>query len=308
MAGELYRPLACGFMPVATPGALPAGGGVVQGPNDSWWRAVPIVRGEVSMNQTPTLRDDLVLASEAALAAGAEVRSRFRDGAEVHYKTPHQPVTEADLRADEILRRHLLKSRPDYGWLSEESAGSAQRLHRRRVWVVDPIDGTNAFVAGRPEFVISIGLVVDGIPSVAAVYNPITEELYRATRGEGATLGGERIEVATPPPAGERPVMLGSRWEIEKGLLDRYHDRWQLRTLGSTAYRMLKVADGSAHAFASPSRKHEWDVCGAALVVTEAGGQVASGMGTALRFNRPDPVVDGIMAWAPWTDLEPPRG
>src|SRR5690606_11766557 len=140
VAGELHRPLACGFMPVATPGALPAGGGVVQGPNDSWWRAVPIVRGEVSMNQTPTLRDDLVLASEAALAAGAEVRSRFRDGAEVHYKTPHQPVTEADLRADEILRRHLLKSRPDYGWLSEESADSAQRLHRRRVWVVDPID------------------------------------------------------------------------------------------------------------------------------------------------------------------------
>ena len=152
-----------------------------------------------------------------------------------------------------------------------------------------------------------VGLVEDGITAVAVVYNPITEELYRATRGGGASLGDTAIQVAAPPPSGTLPIMVGSRWEIEKGILAGYSDRWELRPLGSTAYRMLKVADGSAHAFASPSRKHEWDVCAAALVVTEAGGQVASGDGTALQYNRAEPLIDGIMAWAPGIDIEPPR-
>lgn len=248
-----------------------------------------------------------MLATEAVLAAGAAVRARFGDESEVRFKSAHQPVTEADLEANEILREKLVEGRSEYGWLSEESDDSSRRLNRRRVWVVDPIDGTNAFVAGRPEFVISVGLVEEGITSVAAVYNPITEELYRATRGGGAFLGDTAIHVAAPPPRGTLPVMVGSRWEIEKGILGDYSDRWELRPLGSTAYRMLKVADGSAHAFASPSRKHEWDVCGAALVVTEAGGQVASGNGTALRFNRAEPLIDGIMAWALGIDIEPPR-
>lgn len=259
------------------------------------------------MSNAPTPDDDLALATEAVLAAGVEVRARFGHESEVHFKSAHQPVTEADIEANEILRRHLLEGRPDYGWLSEESDDSHRRLERRRVWVIDPIDGTNAFVAGRPEFVISVGLVEDGITAVAVVYNPITEELYRATRGGGASLGDTAIQVAAPPPSGTLPIMVGSRWEIEKGILAGYSDRWELRPLGSTAYRMLKVADGSAHAFASPSRKHEWDVCAAALVVTEAGGQVASGDGTALQYNRAEPLIDGIMAWAPGIDIEPPR-
>lgn len=259
------------------------------------------------MMNHPAARDDLALATEAVLAAGAEVRARFGGDSDVQFKSAHQPVTEADLRADAILRQLLLDARPEYGWLSEETDDSAERLQRERVWVVDPIDGTNAFVAGLPEFVISVGLVEAGITTVAAVYNPITEELYRATRGGGAYLGERAIHVAAPPPAGERPVMLASRWELEKGILNIYSDVWKLRPLGSTAYRMLKVAEGAAHAFASPSQKHEWDVCAAGLVVTEAGGRVASGNGTLLRYNRPEPVVNGIMAWAPGTDILPPR-
>jgi myo-inositol-1(or 4)-monophosphatase len=102
------------------------------------------------------------------------------------------------------------------------------------------------------------------------------------------------------------PVLLGSRWEIEEGVLRRYESTWQLTAMGSTAYRMLKVADGTGHAFVSPARKHEWDVCAAALVVTEAGGRVGSGTGAELRFNRKAPVLQGIMAWSPAVRPEPP--
>lgn len=253
-----------------------------------------------------SLQDDLDLAAGAALAAGAEVRARFGDAGEVRYKSAAQPVTEADLAADAILRERLHGARPGYGWLSEETADSGIRLERERVWVVDPIDGTNSFVAEIPEFVVSIGLVVEGITTVAVVYNPVTEEMYRAVQGGGAWLGDAAIHVAAPPPEGQMPLMLGSRWEVEHGRLEGYAAEWRLTTMGSTAYRMVKVAEGVAHAFVSPARKNEWDVCAAALVVEEAGGRVADGHGAPLRFNRPAPVLHGIMAWGTPDRPRPP--
>lgn len=259
------------------------------------------------MNIHPNSSQDLALATEAVLAAGAEVRARFGADAEVRFKTPDQPVTEADLVADELLRSRLLADRPAYGWLSEETADSTDRLSRQRVWVVDPIDGTNSFVAGIPEFVVSVGLVDEGITTAAAVYNPVTRELYQAVKGGGATRNGVRIHVASAVECGSRPIMLASRWEIEAGLVEGYREFWQIAALGSTAYRMLKVADGTAHAFVTPATKNEWDVCAAALVVNEAGGRVGRGDGGELRFNRAEPVLEGIMAWSPGVEVAPPR-
>ena len=254
----------------------------------------------------PAPHDDLDLATEAALAAGVEVRARFGNAGDVRYKSAEQPVTQADLAADAILRERLTAARPTYGWLSEETADSGDRLNRARVWVVDPIDGTNSFVAEIPEFVVSVGLVVEGITNVAVVYNPIRNEMYRAVRGGGAWLGETAIRTAEPPARGALPLMLGSRWEVENGVLGHYGASWRLRTMGSTAYRMVKVAEGVAHAFVSPARKNEWDVCAAALVVEEAGGAVADGDGVPLRFNQEDPVLHGIMAWGTPTAPRPP--
>jgi myo-inositol-1(or 4)-monophosphatase len=256
------------------------------------------------MTGSARIDEDLRLGIEAARAAGIEVAARFGAVAEVRYKGPDQPVTEADLAADRLLRSHLLNARPEYGWLSEETADSPERLERARVWVVDPIDGTNAFVAAIPEFVISVALVEEGIPVLGVVYNPVTDEMYEAARGLGARRNGEPIRVAGPGGSGERPVLLASRWEIEAGVMAAYDAGWHLRPLGSTAYRMVKVADGSGHAFLSPARKNEWDVCGAALIVSEAGGRVTRGDGEELRFNQQDPVVRGIAAWSPL--VEPP--
>lgn len=257
------------------------------------------------MSDQPPLAEELRLATEAVLEAGALVRHHFGAHREVRFKSPDQPVTEADLLADWLLRRRLLGPRRTYGWLSEETADSTARLVRRRVWVVDPIDGTNSFVAGIPEFVVSVGLAEEGIPVVAAVYNPMTAELYQAVRGRGARRNGADIGVAGPVVPPSRPVMLGSRWEIEAGMLEAYGSAWELEAMGSTAYRMLKVADGTAHAFVSQARKNEWDVCGAALVVTEAGGVVTDGSGEGLIFNRPVPELLGIVARVPSVEVPP---
>src|SRR5690606_19400612 len=107
-------------------------------------------------------RGDLELAVSAAREAGEALMRRFGGAHEVTYKEPDQPLTAADLEADEILRARLLGARPEYGWLSEETKDAPDRLRRERVWIVDPLDGTRSYIAGRPEFAVSIGLVEAG--------------------------------------------------------------------------------------------------------------------------------------------------
>ena len=239
---------------------------------------------------------DLALALRAARAAGEAVMPAFRSDVEVRFKGPEQPVTEADLAADRILHELLMGERPGYGWLSEETKDSPDRLGRERLWVVDPIDGTNSFVKGRAEFAISIALVDRGEPVIGIVFNPATGELYHAVAGGGAFLGDAPIRVsATAPEAGVLSIV-ASRWEMGRGELDHFTAPWQVSPLGSTAYKMAKVADGTADVFVSSGPKAEWDVAGAAVIVTEAGGRVSGPRGEPFRYNQPDPAWRGVVA------------
>jgi myo-inositol-1(or 4)-monophosphatase len=239
---------------------------------------------------------DLELAVRAAREAGEGVRAAFRSGLEVRFKGADQPVTEADLEADRTLHRALLGGRPEYGWLSEETADSPERLAKRRVWVVDPIDGTNSFVAGIAEFVIVIGLVDGHRAVLGVVFNPATDELYHAVLGGGAFRNGEPIRVAGTAEGAEVRTMLASRSEIGRGDFARYADGWRVEAMGSTAYRMVKVADGTGDASISRRPKHEWDLCGADVVLTEAGGRATGLDGERPRYNQPRPTVRGIVA------------
>ncbi len=248
----------------------------------------------MSQTDQPDLRADLELAIRAARAAGREVMKHFRGGGEVRYKSPDQPVTEADLAADRMLRDMLLGARPEYGWLSEETADSPDRLGRERVWLVDPIDGTRSFVDGVAEFAVSVGLAVDGRAVVGVVYNPATDELYHASLGGGAFRDGEPVRVSASPAG--LPVALASRSEIRRGEFHELREEWEVRPYGSTTCKMVRVADGSAHLFLSRGPKSEWDVCAADLVVREAGGGVTDAEGRELRYNRPEPFVRGVLA------------
>lgn len=254
---------------------------------------------------------DLELAIRAAQVAGAAVMRSFGADHVVVQKGPDQPLTEADLEADRILKEVLLGERPDDGWLSEETADTPDRLSARRVWIVDPIDGTRSFIAGRPEFAISVGLAEQGESVVGVVYNPATREVYWAVSGEGAwtaTLprplaaarrrvgdAAKRLRV-TPRATHDQAVLLASRSEIAAGEFDPFHGGWRITPVGSTAYKLAKVAAGEADVFLSRGPKGEWDVCAGALLVEEAGGRATDLNGEPLRYNRPDPYVHGILA------------
>ncbi|HEX6910036.1 MAG TPA: 3'(2'),5'-bisphosphate nucleotidase CysQ [Longimicrobium sp.] len=240
-------------------------------------------------------QEDLELAIRAACAAGESTMRAFRVEQEVRYKSADQPVTEADLAADRILRRILLQERPDYGWLSEETADSPERLKRARLWVVDPIDGTNSFVAGRPEFAICVGLVEDGRAVAGVVHNPVTGEVFSAAAGGGAFCDGMPIRVSAAGPA-QSPRIVASRWEMKRGELDAFAADWRVEPLGSTAYKMCRVAQGGAEAFVSRGPKAEWDVCAAGIIVQEAGGRVTRLDGSPAEYNRPEPQWRGIAA------------
>jgi myo-inositol-1(or 4)-monophosphatase len=248
----------------------------------------------------PDLAADLELAVAAARLAGDIVMPYFGTDMVVSHKSPGQPLTDADLAADALLRAELGGSRPGYGWLSEETADGPDRLGRERVWIVDPNDGTRSFIAGRPEFAISIGLAERGTVIAGVVYNPARGELFYAQRGGGAFLrrdDGADVPLRATGDAGPaEPVLLASRSEIAAGEFDPFSGAWRIEPVGSTAYKLARIAAGSGHAFLSRGPKSEWDICAGALLVSEAGGRATDLTGSEPGFNRADPYVHGILA------------
>ena len=134
--------------------------------------------------------------SEITRAAGEEIMKFYRDSFSVADKAPDNPVTDADLAADKLLRERLSALLPEAGWLSEETVDSKERLQRKLVWVVDPLDGTKEFVMGIPEFTVSVALVDDGLPVLGVIFNPPTGEVYHASKGHGAYLNGKPVAVS----------------------------------------------------------------------------------------------------------------
>jgi len=241
----------------------------------------------------PSRADDAARLAVAVKEAGAVALS--------FYKTPlkkwtkgegDSPVTEADIAANDILHGHLL--RPGDGWLSEESENDPTRLAARRVLVVDPIDGTRAFIAGREDWSVSVALVVDGRPVLAALFAPATEELFLSTLGGGATRNGIAIRASS-----------GSSLDgVRVGGPKRMMERIALKAAGivpmprihSLALRLARVADGELDAAIAGGNSHDWDLAAADLLVHEAGGLMTALDGRVLTYNRPDPMHSIVLA------------
>jgi len=240
---------------------------------------------------------ELELAVEAAHEAGAIIRSLYGTGIAVTEKGDRgdSPLTEADTRANEALRRRVAEAFPDDGWLSEESADTAERLRKRRVWIVDPLDGTKEFVRNIPELAVCVALVEDGVPMVGVTYNPIREETFAAARGRGATLNGRSIRVRNTRELAAA-VVLASRSETERGEWDRFGGRFGIETCGSVAYKLARVASGDVDATFTLSPKSEWDVCSSVCVIECAGGRVTDIAGHPIRYNQASPTVAGVVA------------
>ena len=235
----------------------------------------------------------------SALGAATEALLPFTPGSVAHVlKERGDPLTEADLAVDGVLRRML--PRPGEGWLSEETRDDRERLSRTRVWVVDPIDGTREFIDGVPEWCVSIGLVEDGIPVAGGILNPVTGETVLGGAGLGVTLNGEVVRSRPRDRGLAGALVLASRSETRRGEWDRYADApFAVRPCGSVAYKLALVAAGLADATWTLAPKNEWDVAAGAALVSAAGGIVLHADGSEPGFNRPDPSLPDFLAGPP---------
>lgn len=244
--------------------------------------------------------DDLLLLTEAARAAGEISRSYFKRAPRTWDKPGLAgPVTEADIAVNDMLEERLRAARPGYGWLSEETPDDVARLDAARAFVIDPIDGTRAFIEGDYSWSHSLAIVDNGAVTAATVYLPMTDKLYTAARGHGAHLNGIRLTVS-PTDELDGATMLASRtnfepWHWVEALVPQVRRKFR----SSLAYRLSLVGEGRYDAMITLRPTWEWDVAAGALIVEEAGGRVTDRRGAALRFNTVEPQVNGVVAAGP---------
>lgn len=235
-------------------------------------------------------------AIEAALAAGAAVRGYYKDEYTVRDKGQDNPLTDADLASNDILEQHLRGKYPQWGWLSEETRDDHSRLKANHCWIIDPVDGTKEFTLGVPEFVVSVGLIVDGAAKVGVLYNPIKDELFTGIVGQGATYNGSPCRVSDHGGLDGARIVC-SRTEMKKGWFEQYKDDGVLpQPVGSVAYKFGLVAAGKAEATFTPKPRSYWDIAGGVAIVEAAGGRCSNKHGKPYRFTELSPLVDGICA------------
>ena len=252
-------------------------------------------------NKTKSSSDrdaDLALLKDAARAAGTLALTFFGKQPRTRTKNDGTEVSEADIAVDEALKEQLLAARPGYGWLSEETDDEASRLEKDRVWIIDPIDGTRAFLKEKPEWTVSAALVENGQPVLGVVYNPAREEIYHAVRREGAHLNGKPIQV-NDPVALEQSRLVASSGLFRHDIWDRPMPVVQTHWVNSIAYRMALVASGQFDGTVSLSKKHDWDLAAADLLVQEAGGKATTHTGDSFRYNQPKPLQRSVLAAGP---------
>lgn len=244
------------------------------------------------------MTNDLALIVETAREAGVLARRLKDEGLKIWSKEGGSPVTNADIAVDELLKAKLEAARPDYGWLSEETADDPARLKQSRLFVVDPIDGTAAFLKGRPWWAVSIAVVEDGRPVAGVVFAPELDESFTAMTGRGALLNGAPIG-ASACAAVEDCRMLGDAPMFR-------HPAWRepwppmtIETRNSIAYRMCLVADGRFDAALALSGKSEWDLAAADLICAEAGAVSTDHKARDFAYNQPNPRVPSLVCAAP---------
>ena len=252
-----------------------------------------------SVHQRIPARD--ILARDAALLtdtvreAGALALSLFRTELKNWTKGASSPVSEADIRVNDLLESRLRSATPDYGWLSEESVDDEARLEKRLVWIVDPIDGTRGYLAGREDWCVSVALVENGSALLAAVFAPASDEFFFATRGQGALLNAVPVlatsgtELDFSRVAGPKPLV--ERLSRQTGEIV-LHPR-----IGSLALRLCRVAQGSLDAAFAGGQSRDWDLAAANLIVQEANGNMTALSGDAILYNRRQ-VTHGVLVAA----------
>jgi myo-inositol-1(or 4)-monophosphatase len=241
---------------------------------------------------------DLDLIVEAARAVGETAIQLQSEGLRIWGKEGGTPVTNADIEVDNLLKAMLLQAKPEYGWLSEETADDPARLTRKRLFVVDPIDGTVAFMKYKPWWSVSIAVVEDGQPIAGVVHAPELDETFTAVRGQGAHMNGEPIR-ASGTSALLNSGMLGDAKMFAHPAWKTPWPDMRIEARNSIAYRLCLVADGRFDAALAMSSKSEWDLAAADLIRSEAGALLTDHKGRSFSYNKPVPLMPSLICAAP---------
>lgn len=255
--------------------------------------------GTIELFMSDSSHAETLARIRSALEAARQVFSAFTSGAiEAEYKAGHDPVTEADRAIDAVLHKELL--RQGEGWLSEESTDDLSRLQKSRVWIVDPLDGTREFVAGIPEFCVSVAMAEDGVPVAGGICNPATNEMFLGSVDSGVTYNGKPAHPSQRTSL-EGALVLASRSEMKRGEWKRFQKgSLKIRPIGSVAYKLALVSVGLADVTFTLTPKHEWDVAGGVALVSSGGGFVSTLQNSSLRCNNRSPLLSGLLACGPF--------
>ncbi|WP_243450906.1 3'(2'),5'-bisphosphate nucleotidase CysQ [Sphingosinicella sp. CPCC 101087] len=240
------------------------------------------------------VRTHLELDEVARIAAEAGRIAAGRCGTDyaTWEKVPGHPVCDVDLEVDAFLRERLGALDPEAGWLSEETLDLSDRIERRRLWVIDPIDGTRDYLRGRPGWCVSVALVEDRVPVLGVLSAPLRDELWTASRGQGSWRNGEKLRVSP------RQTLAGARVPADQ-LPEADRDLVAVERPNSIALRIALVGSGEADLVATLRWGFEWDIAAAALIAEEAGATVTGVLGQPLAFNTASGEAFGVLASTP---------
>ena len=237
---------------------------------------------------------ELEVARQLAREAGKILMQYYRDGAKVEWKGHDDPVTAADKAANEMLVRELQRAFPLDAILSEEAPDDTARLTNERVWMVDPMDGTKQFIERIDEFAVMIGLAVAGVPRVGVVFNPATDKMYYAAHGLGAYLetGLTTKRLRVDPQSDLRQMTAAMSRSHHSPQVDRVRNALGITgeaRSGSVGLKVGLLTEAKAHVYIHiGSKTNQWDTCGPAAILTEAGGVITDNYGAPLDFNTPN--------------------
>jgi 3'(2'), 5'-bisphosphate nucleotidase len=240
------------------------------------------------------LQEELALATKVAREAGTIVNTFYVGSSEVEYKSPDEPVTEADRSANQHILSRIQAAFPDDGILSEESKDDLVRLQKERVWIIDPLDGTKEFIARNGEFSIMIGLAIAGRPVLGVIHQPDGGLLYTGIVGQGAYLyeENEHIPLRVSDRSELRQMVLVSSRSHRKQIVDDIRRALRItseRRTGSVGLKVGQIARQLADIYIHPSPGcKEWDICAPEAVLRAAGGELTDCWGNPLIYNKRD--------------------
>ncbi len=240
----------------------------------------------------PSFLEDV---SKKAILEAGQIAISHKDSITVQYKSENQPVTNVDIKIDNFLKSFLKKNTPSYGWISEESSDDGSRFSSEFFWCVDPIDGTRSYINKKPEYTISLALIKKNEPIMGLVLNPETKELFFAEKNKGAFCNEKKIKV------NQNRDLYSSKYGIstsEINKIKKYKCFNQDNTIkmGSIAYKIALVAKGTIDIAISFTKKNDWDIAAADLILREAGGCLKNISGNKTIYNGSQMQVDSVLA------------